>query len=288
MKLVLEGGHTVDLSPWLLRAVRGAFPLPGGQGRLAPFVPDGTVGEVLIREGVAAHDGNGDLVLTDRGREVHRLATAPEDGAESGGGRLTYSSELAPEELAEARAAEQQLRSGVRAFRWADPLPTSVRLALLTAITLLAAVPLVIEWYFGWFGAQMMAMVLLVLVGEAVLLGRVERFRRARRDRAPGAVLRKYARRCLAPAALDPVARGLLLRTQRAVDASPDPAALLGQEWELARELARHSLRRAEIEARTDPDERVLGLVDLLPALARTEARVRELEALGRGEPSTG
>lgn len=288
MKLVLDGGHAVDLSPWLLRAVRGALPLPGGPERLAPFVPDGTVGEVLIREGVAAHDENGDLVLTERGRKVHRLATAPEDGAESGGGRLTYSSELAPEELAEVRAAERQLRSGARPFRWAEPLPTSVRLAVLAGALLLAAVPMVIEWYFGWFGAQMMPVVLLVVVGETVLLGRAERFRRARSDRAPGAVLRRYAKRCLAPAALDPVARGFLLRVQRAVDASPDPAALLGQEWGLARELARHSLRRAEIEALTDPDERVLGMVDLLPALARTEERVRELEACGRGGSSTG
>ncbi|GHC76511.1 hypothetical protein GCM10007079_12880 [Nocardiopsis terrae] len=283
MKLTFPDGHIVQLTPWLLQAVLGAFPLPGDEGRLAPYEADPSAREMLIREGAAAHDGNGDFVLTGHGLELHRLATASAPGSadrETEGGRLTCSPELTPEELARVREAEAQLRAGARAFRRGEPLPARVRYPVGVGLLLPPVGAFLVEWHLDVFGLPLaITLIVLILVAEWAAVGAIHRYRRARQARAPGEVLRRHAKRCLAPAALDPVSRGLLLRVQRVVDGSADPAALAGQEWELARELAGYSLRRSELEGLTDPDEHVLGLIDLLADLARTEERVRELEA---------
>ncbi|MGW5878492.1 hypothetical protein ACWFMI_18270 [Nocardiopsis terrae] len=283
MKLTFPDGHIVQLTPWLLQAVLGAFPLPGDEGRLAPYEADPSAREMLIREGAAAHDGNGDFVLTGHGLELHRLATAsapgPGDRETEEGGRLTCSPELTPEELSRVRAAEARLRAGARAFRRGEPLPAKVRYSVGAGLLLLTGGGVLLEWYLFDHGLPVtLTLLVFLLVTEWAAMSAIHRYRRARQARAPGEVLRRHAKRCLAPAALDPVSRGLLLRVQRVVDGSADPAALAGREWELARELAGYSLRRSELEGLTDPDEHVLGLIDLLADLARTEERVRELE----------
>lgn len=280
MQLTLPDGHPVHLTPWLLRAVGEAFPLPSAPARLVPFILKDDQRAHLLHEGLAEPTASGDLVLTGRGAALHTLLTEPGRLLpETEEGRPTPDPDLAAEQQQEIRAAWARLEAGDHGLRPGDPLKGRANRLFWSAYLPLLAGMYALEWFLEDLGLwRFLALLGLWMLLMSLFIRAVHRYRTKEEAKAPEQTLAGYEGRYVLLKELDSPSRQLLLRAQQAVDASPNPSELAAQEWDLAKELARITLRRREIEASPDPDQRILSLIDLLATLTHTEKRVRELE----------